>query len=176
MNQPEASRSRQIAVLRDCRATSRCCRPFLVRSNEGRPTKIEGNPDHPNNRPGDFPAEDPLSRFTGSSATDIFAQASILSLYDPDRSQDTDFREDIRTWTGFVGAMRSALDEQRPKQGPGIRFLTETIISPTLGAQLKELLTGYRRQSGISTNLRIATMHVLRRCYGSFRSTGKHDL
>src|SRR5437773_2465521 len=54
--------------------------PVLVRSNEGRPTKIEGNADHPNNRNGE--AND-----IGSSATDIFAQASVLSLYDPDRSQ-----------------------------------------------------------------------------------------
>ena len=114
--------------------------PVLVRSNEGRPTKIEGNPDHPNNRPLDFPAEDPLRDPRGSSATDIFTQASILSLYDPDRSQNLSFREDIRTWTSFVGAMRSALDEQRPKQGAGIRFLTETIISPTLGAQMNQLL------------------------------------
>ena len=115
--------------------------PILVRSNEGRPTKIEGNPDHPNNRPVDFPPEDPYRDPRGSSATDIFTQASILNLYDPDRSQTLTYREDIRTWTAFVGAMRSALDEQRGKQGAGIRFLTETIISPTLGAQMKELLT-----------------------------------
>ncbi len=111
--------------------------PVLVRSNEGRPTKIEGNPDHPNNRPLDFPAEDPARDPRGSSATDIFTQASILSLYDPDRSQTLTYREDIRPWTAFVGEIRSALDEQRPKQGAGIRFLTETIISPTLGAQMK---------------------------------------
>src|ERR1700754_1122802 len=117
--------------------------PVLVRSDEGRPTKIEGNPDHPNNRPVDFPAEDPYRDPRGSSATDIFSQASVLSLYDPDRSQTLTFREDIRTWTAFVGEMRSALDEQRAKQGAGIRFLTETITSPTLGAQMRELLTAF---------------------------------
>jgi molybdopterin-containing oxidoreductase family iron-sulfur binding subunit len=114
--------------------------PILVRSNEGRPTKIEGNPDHPNNRPSDFPAEDPLRDPRGSSATDIFSQAAILSLYDPDRSQTITFREDIRTWTSFVGTMREVLDEQRPRQGAGIRFLTETIMSPSLGQQISDLL------------------------------------
>jgi MoCo/4Fe-4S cofactor protein with predicted Tat translocation signal len=117
--------------------------PVLVRSNEGRPTKIEGNPDHPNNRPTDFPAEDPVWAPRGSSATDIFTQASILGLYDPDRSQTLTFHEDIRTWTAFVGQMRSAIDEQRPKQGAGIRFLTESIISPTLGAQMKATLAAF---------------------------------
>ena len=117
--------------------------PVLVRSNEGRPTKIEGNPDHPNNRPGDFPVNDPGRDPRGSSATDIFTQASILSLYDPDRSQTLTFREDIRTWTAFVGEMRTALDEQRPKQGAGIRFLSEPITSPTLGAQMKQLLQAF---------------------------------
>ena len=113
--------------------------PVLVRSNEGRPTKIEGNPDHPNNRPLDFPAEDPYRDPRGSSATDIFTQASILDLYDPSRSDTLTFREDIRTWTEFVGAMRSVLDVQRAKQGAGIRFLSESITSPTLGAQIEEL-------------------------------------
>ncbi len=56
--------------------------PLLIRSNEGRPTKAEGNPDHPYNRSVDV-------NDRGSSATDIFAQASILGLYDPDRSQDS---------------------------------------------------------------------------------------
>ncbi len=117
--------------------------PVLVRSNEGRPTKIEGNPDHPNNRPGDFPVNDPARDSRGSSATDIFTQASILGLYDPDRSQTLTFREDIRTWTSFVGEMRTAVDEQRPKQGSGIRFLTEPVISPSLGQQMKELLQAF---------------------------------
>ncbi|HJT66979.1 MAG TPA: TAT-variant-translocated molybdopterin oxidoreductase [Pyrinomonadaceae bacterium] len=117
--------------------------PILVRSNEGRPTKIEGNPDHPNNRPLDFPAEDPYRDPRGSSTTDIFTQASILGLYDPDRSQTLTYREDIRPWTAFVGAMQEVVNEQRPKQGAGIRFLTETITSPSLGAQMNDLLTAF---------------------------------
>ena len=110
--------------------------PLLARSNEGRPTKVEGNPDHPNNR-----NADPNDR--GSSSTDPFAQASILGLYDPDRSQTVTYREEIRTWTTFLGEMRTALDEQRPKQGAGLRFLTETVTSPTLAAQLKDILTEF---------------------------------
>ena len=110
--------------------------PLLARSNEGRPTKIEGNPDHPNSR-----NSDPLDR--GSSATDIFSQASILTLYDPDRSQTPLYREEARTWSTFVGEIRTTLDEQRPKQGAGIRFLTETVTSPTLAAQLKAILTEF---------------------------------
>ncbi|MGH9971256.1 MAG: TAT-variant-translocated molybdopterin oxidoreductase [Pyrinomonadaceae bacterium] len=110
--------------------------PLLVRSNEGRPTKVEGNPDHPNSR-----SADPADR--GSSATDLFAQASILGLYDPDRSQTITYREEIRTWPTFLGEIRTALDEQRPKQGAGLRFLTETVTSPTLGAQLKAILAEF---------------------------------
>ncbi len=110
--------------------------PLLARSNEGRPTKVEGNPDHPNSRNGN-----PQDR--GSSATDIFAQASILSLYDPDRSQTPMFREVARPWTTFVGEIRTVLDEQRPKQGSGMRFLTETVTSPSVAAQLKAILTEF---------------------------------
>ncbi|HKY30489.1 MAG TPA: TAT-variant-translocated molybdopterin oxidoreductase [Pyrinomonadaceae bacterium] len=110
--------------------------PLLVRSNEGRPTKVEGNPDHPNNLNANVQER-------GSSATDLFSQASIIGLYDPDRSKNITYREEIRTWTTFLGEMRTALDVQRGKQGAGIRFLTETVTSPTLGAQLKGILTEF---------------------------------
>ncbi|MBD0370409.1 MAG: TAT-variant-translocated molybdopterin oxidoreductase [Pyrinomonadaceae bacterium] len=97
---------------------------LLVRSNEGRPTKIEGNELHP----------------ASLGASDAYSQASILGLYDPDRSQVLNFRGEIRTWSAFLGAISEALDNQRPKQGAGLRFLTETVTSPTLAAQIADIL------------------------------------
>lgn len=100
---------------------------LLVKSNEGRPTKIEGNPDHP----------------ASLGATDLFAQASLLTLYDPDRSQTITYREEISTWPAFLADMRKNLDDQKGKQGAGLRFLTETTTSPTLGNQFKAILAEY---------------------------------
>ena len=114
--------------------------PLLVRSNEGRPTKVEGNPDHPNNRRGD-----PNDK--GSTATDIFAQASILTLYDPDRSQTPLYRGETRPWLQFVAEIRTTIgrenDGLKVKKGAGLRFLTETITSPTIAAQMKQILTDF---------------------------------
>jgi molybdopterin-containing oxidoreductase family iron-sulfur binding subunit len=107
--------------------------PVLVRSNEGRPTKIDGNPDHPSSN--------------GSTATDIFAQASILTLYDPDRSQTPLYRGETRPWAAFVAELRGAIDKEndgfKAKKGAGLRILTETVTSPTLAAQLKQFLTDF---------------------------------
>jgi molybdopterin-containing oxidoreductase family iron-sulfur binding subunit len=98
---------------------------LLVESHEGRPTKIEGNPDHPSSR----------------GATDLFAQASILGLYDPDRSTTITNLGDIEPFSTFVAAMRSVLAAQLPKKGAGFRILTETISSPTMAAQIDDILT-----------------------------------
>src|SRR6184192_2265758 len=107
--------------------------PLLVRSNEGRPTKVEGNPDHPSN--------------PGATATDIFSQASILTLYDPDRSQTPLYRGDTRAWTSFVAEIRGLIEKEgdglKAKRGAGLRFLTETITSPSIAAQLKQILTDF---------------------------------
>ncbi|MEI6669068.1 MAG: TAT-variant-translocated molybdopterin oxidoreductase [Acidobacteriota bacterium] len=99
----------------------------LVESHEGRPTKIEGNPEHP----------------ASLGATDLFTQASILSLYDPDRSQTLTYRGDIRTWSAFLGAVRGALESVRPVRGAGLRILTDTCTSPTLARQVRDLLTEF---------------------------------
>ena len=107
--------------------------PLLVRSNEGRPTKIEGNPEHPSSG--------------GSTASDIFAQASILGLYDPDRSQTPLYRGETRPWTTFVAEIRSLIEKEndgiRAKRGAGLRFLTETITSLSLAAQMRQILTDF---------------------------------
>ncbi len=100
---------------------------LLVESHLGRPTKVEGNPDHP----------------ASLGATDAFAQASILSLYDPDRSQVVTHNGQIDTWERFLQQLRSELDLQRANKGAGLRILTETISSPTLADQIRRLLSLY---------------------------------
>jgi molybdopterin-containing oxidoreductase family iron-sulfur binding subunit len=100
---------------------------LLVESHEGRPTKIEGNPDHP----------------SSGGATDLFAQASVLGLYDPDRSQTLTHLGEIRTFAAFTTQAKEILAAQKAKQGAGFRLLTETIASPTLAAQIRELLDAY---------------------------------
>jgi MoCo/4Fe-4S cofactor protein with predicted Tat translocation signal len=97
---------------------------LLVESHEGRPTKIDGNPDHPSSR----------------GATDVYAQAAILGLYDPDRSQTITNRGEIQPYGTFVAAVKTVLTAQQSKQGGGLRFLTETAASPTLAAQIREVL------------------------------------
>src|SRR5512142_83817 len=81
--------------------------PLLVESHEGRPTKAEGNPQHP----------------ASAGAADVFGQAAILGLYDPDRAQTLTHRGDIRSWPEFVGAMRAAMLAQQSLKGAGLRIL-----------------------------------------------------
>ena len=101
--------------------------PLLVESHLGRPTKIEGNDRHP----------------ASLGGTDIFAQAHVLGLYDPDRSQSVTSMGDQRSWQSFLTAIRGPLTAQKPLQGAGIRILTPTISSPTLADQLRNFLKIY---------------------------------
>ena len=94
--------------------------PVLVESHEGHPTKIEGNPQHP----------------ASLGATDTFTQAAILDLYDPDRAKTVTYRGDVRSWGDFLTEFQNVLGDQRSKQGAGIRFLAETITSPTVAEQM----------------------------------------
>src|SRR2546430_867167 len=100
---------------------------LLVESHEGRPTKIEGNPLHPDSL----------------GATDVYAQAAVLDLYDPDRSQTLTNLGEIRPWSAFLGAIRGALVAQQAVNGAGLRILTESVNSPTLAAQIRDLLARF---------------------------------
>ncbi|MGE0405160.1 MAG: TAT-variant-translocated molybdopterin oxidoreductase [Candidatus Korobacteraceae bacterium] len=101
--------------------------PVLVRSNEGRPSKIEGNPEHPDTIGG----------------TDLFSQASVLGLYDPDRSRTTLVQGDVRPWPAVVAAMQSQLANQRAQGGTGFRLLTQSVTSPTLATQIQALQSAF---------------------------------
>ena len=97
---------------------------LLVESQMGRPTKVEGNPGHP-----------------GSIGhTDIFAQAAILDLYDPYRSQTVMRDGQITSWNDFYAALGDLRVSWNANKGVGLRLLTETVISPTLGAQIRAFL------------------------------------
>ena len=98
---------------------------LLAKAYEGRPVKIEGNPDHPGSQ----------------GATDVRAQASILGMYDPDRSKEFTYRGNPKTWEAFMAELRSAVEENRRDGGAGVRFLTETVTSPTLIDQFAKIKT-----------------------------------
>ena len=96
---------------------------LLAESHMGRPTKLEGNPDHP----------------ASLGAADVWAQASVLSLWDPDRSQAIRKIGGGASWDDFLGAMRDALEPQAATGGAGIHILTETITSPSMAAQMRAI-------------------------------------
>ena len=100
---------------------------LIVESHEGRPTKVEGNPDHP----------------MSLGAANVFHQASILELYDPDRTRTVQRAGETSSWEEFLADLVPALAEQSTKGGSGLRILTGTVTSPTMAAQLDALLKQY---------------------------------
>jgi molybdopterin-containing oxidoreductase family iron-sulfur binding subunit len=100
---------------------------LLVESHMGRPTKIEGNPEHP----------------ASLGATDVLAQASILGLYDPERSQVVRLLGEVQTWRNVATAVGPLLAAQQAKGGAGLRILSGTVTSPTVGRLMQELLAKY---------------------------------
>ena len=100
---------------------------LLAESHLGRPTKVEGNPLHP----------------ASLGATDAFAQASVLSLYDPDRSQTVKSGGQPSTWEAFAEALAKEMESKKSSRGKGLRILTETVTSPVLFSQIQQLLRLY---------------------------------
>ncbi|MHC4416169.1 MAG: TAT-variant-translocated molybdopterin oxidoreductase [Planctomycetota bacterium] len=106
---------------------------LLVTSFDGRPVKIEGNPEHPVNR----------------GATDAFSQASVLDLYDPDRSRHAvhgaDGERRRSTWPAFLEWARSHFDRLRNARGNGLAFLSEATSSPSVQDLKARLLARFPR-------------------------------
>ena len=101
----------------------------LAISSDGRPIKVEGNPRHP----------------ASLGATDPFAEAAVLSLYDPDRSQTPTLKGSISSWDAFSAALLQQLEKHDKNGGDGLRLLTGRVTSPTLLCQIDGLLTRYPR-------------------------------
>ena len=100
---------------------------LLVESHMGRPTKVEGNPGHP----------------ASLGAADVFAQASVLGLYDPDRTQVAVRNGRIGSWSAFLTTLDQLRLQLASSKGAGFRLLTETVTSPTLADQIHSLLAQF---------------------------------
>jgi MoCo/4Fe-4S cofactor protein with predicted Tat translocation signal len=100
---------------------------LIVESHEGRPTKIEGNPSHPST--------------LGTSSSRV--QASVLGLYDPDRSQSITEKGARKSWEDFVKAWAQLSEPHAADGGAGLAVISESYSSPTLARLVSELRTRY---------------------------------
>ena len=100
---------------------------LIVESHEGRPTKIEGNPSHPST--------------LGASSSRV--QASVLGLYDPDRSQSVRLKGSAKSWSDFVTAWGQLSEAHAADGGAGLAVLSESFSSPTLARLASELRARY---------------------------------
>ena len=98
--------------------------PLVIESHENRPTKAEGNPEHP----------------ASQGASSIYAQTALLDMYDPDRLGQVIQRGRASGWSAFTTELRRQLSLRRAEGGAGLRILTGSVGSPTLGAELQSLL------------------------------------
>lgn len=97
--------------------------PILAKSSDGRPTKIEGNP---------------LSKQTGK-ATNAFAQAAILSMFDQDRLKTPKFMGEKKTWNDFSKAWSDLLKDHQASQGENLYVVSGTSSSPSVWRQKAKL-------------------------------------
>jgi Fe-S-cluster-containing dehydrogenase component len=96
---------------------------LMVESQEGRPTKIEGNPRHASSQ--------------GAAST--FAQASVLELYDPDRTRAPLEGEEVRDWQATLAEVTKLVETYAAQQGQGLALVLRQVLSPTQQRQLAQL-------------------------------------
>jgi molybdopterin-containing oxidoreductase family iron-sulfur binding subunit len=122
----------------------------LVTTRNGRPVKIEGNPDHPWSRGG----------------TDVIGQASVLGLYDPFRSQAVQHVGRPASWADFNAAMLAPMAGWREGHGKGLAILTGPVTSPTVAAELTRLRAAYPEARWYAHSPRDGILEGARRAYG----------
>jgi MoCo/4Fe-4S cofactor protein with predicted Tat translocation signal len=96
---------------------------LIVESHEGRPTKVEGNPSHPSTL----------------GASNSLVQASVLGLYDPDRSQSVTQKGTRKSWADFVTAWGPIAQAHAADGGAGLAIVSESFSSPSLARLSMEL-------------------------------------
>src|SRR5699024_4658481 len=120
---PESVTLGQVSQYATAAAVGGYAHGVLAESREGRPIKIEGNPDHP----------------TTHGSCDIFSQASVLSLYDPDRSRAVYRTGEVSTFPAFLGALEPWRARWDATNGKGLCLLTGTITSPSRIAAIQAM-------------------------------------
>ncbi|MGC5779997.1 TAT-variant-translocated molybdopterin oxidoreductase [Methylobacterium sp. NFXW15] len=123
---------------------------ILVTTRNGRPLKIEGNPDHP----------------WSLGGTDVLAQASVLGLYDPFRSQAVQHLGRPTSWADFEAAMLGRTEGWRASRGKGLALLTGPVTSPTLAAGLAKLRAAYPEMRWYAGSSRDGSHEGARRAFG----------
>ena len=106
-------------------------RGAMAVANEGRPTKIEGSAKHP----------------FSLGATDVFAEAEVLSLYDPARLQTVMQGQTPSSWDGLEAALLPRLQQHKAQGGHGLTLFTGRITSPTELRLIKALQNDYPAMS-----------------------------
>ena len=96
--------------------------PVIATTYSGRPTKLDGNPDHPVTR----------------GKSDAFMQSAIFGLYDPERSKIPLHNGVSASWAEFDGALVALRARWRERNGEGLRILTGATTSPTLIRQMRD--------------------------------------
>ncbi len=120
---PTAARHYATSMTLDGYATG-----LLVESHTGRPTKIEGNPDHP----------------ASLGAAGVFEQASLLGLYDPQRARTVRFGARRSAWQAFAGELGEApMRKAAGARGAGLHLLLEPTASPIVHELLSQVRERY---------------------------------
>jgi molybdopterin-containing oxidoreductase family iron-sulfur binding subunit len=104
-------------------------RGVLVETAMGRPIKIEGNSEHP----------------ASLGATDVYAQAAVLELWDPDRSASVLHNGQPASWPEVLAALQESRIRATPAEGRGVAILTGNVTSPSLATQLQSVLQRWPR-------------------------------